>query len=249
MKEDPHPLSKRNKIIIIFYAVLGISYFLIIIYLQNSFAPTEKFTFSGVLEHEFINEIVVDKKTIFNSITDVQKYPIILPQYIISVKILNQTENILYAEDEIAIGPQKIKVLVRHTFIPYSEHMIEVLDGDAKGSIIKQKFKENGPKTEITTEVKSHLNGIFNVFRIIPVVLLEKRYSDVLLEFLEYSQLSNDPTRKAIDKMYREILLRPADEEGLTYWGSLVETGRMTLDDVRKALMESEERKHLLSLK
>ncbi len=55
----------------------------------------------------------------------------------------------------------------------------------------------------------------------------------------------SDESKKIIDDLYMEILGRPADLEGLQHFASLLESGKMTVDDIRKALLESEEFKSM----
>ena len=43
--------------------------------------------------------------------------------------------------------------------------------------------------------------------------------------------------------LYREILLRPADREGLVHFYSLLEDGKIIEDDLRELLFNSEEKK------
>lgn len=50
-----------------------------------------------------------------------------------------------------------------------------------------------------------------------------------------------DETIKIIDGLYRELLLRPADKQGLQYFGSLFENKNMTKEDIKKMILESEE--------
>ena len=51
----------------------------------------------------------------------------------------------------------------------------------------------------------------------------------------------DDETKKIIDDLYREILLRPADTESFEYWGSLLENGKITKLELRKSILKSEE--------
>ena len=50
---------------------------------------------------------------------------------------------------------------------------------------------------------------------------------------------------KTVDDVYREILLRPADREGLVHFSSLLEDGKITEDDLRELLLNSEEKKDM----
>jgi hypothetical protein len=54
---------------------------------------------------------------------------------------------------------------------------------------------------------------------------------------------SEDESKKVVNDLYLEILHRPADMKGLQYYGSLLEQGKMTVEDIRKALLESDEYK------
>jgi len=50
-----------------------------------------------------------------------------------------------------------------------------------------------------------------------------------------------------LDKTYKELLQRPPDEVGKNYFLSLLKSGSITLDGVRKAILESEEGKNIQS--
>lgn len=55
----------------------------------------------------------------------------------------------------------------------------------------------------------------------------------------------SDESKKIVDDLYMEILGRPADLEGLQHFASLFESEKMTVDDIRSALLESEEYKSM----
>ena len=56
-----------------------------------------------------------------------------------------------------------------------------------------------------------------------------------------------DETKKTIERLYKEILYRDPDQEGLEYYGSLLESKRMNVDDIKQALLQSDERSFLLT--
>ncbi len=57
----------------------------------------------------------------------------------------------------------------------------------------------------------------------------------------------NPKTIILINDLYEKILLRPADPEGMKYFGSLLEFGT-TSDEIRIMLLESDEGKNVSSL-
>ncbi|MGI0010806.1 MAG: DUF4214 domain-containing protein [Nitrosopumilaceae archaeon] len=237
-------MNKTDKIIVIFYVVLAISYLSALIYLDNSIRPvqtTEEIQ-ESVREITFVHILNANKSALFNTIADVQNYPIILPQNVISVKIVNQTNDIIYVEEELIEKFLKTKLLVKHTIQPYDKQTLEVMNGDAKGTTIILTFEEtNSSSTTLTTEADLHLRGILKFIGFIPTTNLEKLYTPVLDSFTFYAKGFDDETKKVIDDLYREILHRPADTIGLEYFGSMLESGKMTQDDLRRALLESEE--------
>jgi len=50
-------------------------------------------------------------------------------------------------------------------------------------------------------------------------------------------------TKRRIEDLYKEILFRNADLQGLSVWGSLFESGKMTINEIRDSFMNSEEKK------
>ena len=47
--------------------------------------------------------------------------------------------------------------------------------------------------------------------------------------------------QKIVNELYLEILHRDADREGLTHFSTLLENKKMTIDDLRKTLLDSDE--------
>lgn len=146
----------------------------------------------------FVKLIDVKPKEIFDSFSDVKNYPKILPNNILSVKIINQTEvdrtTILFAEEEIFEAGISIKVLAKHTIHPLPLiHNIEVMNGDAKGTTITQKFKELESGTEVSTEIVMRVKGILIPFVFLPEHNVKHAMESVIESFSNYTihQINN----------------------------------------------------------
>ena len=192
-------------------------------------------------EIQLITTVNINKTKIFDTMTDLEKYHLILPQNVVSIKIINQTDNVIYAEEELAVNFLKAKFLVKHTIKPYQSHIIEILDGDAKGTIISQTFEGNSDRTIITTKIKLNLQGILTPFVHFPRYVIVDKVNQMTHLFINYAKGFDDETKKIVDDMYREILQRPADEEGFQYWGSLLESGKITKEEMRQEFFNSYE--------
>ena len=78
-------------------------------------------------------------------------------------------------------------------------------------------------------------------FGFLPKSNLDHAANTIVTSFIDYSQMPQNETNKIIDDLYREILFRPADIEAFEHWGSLLEKGSMTVDEIRTQILNSDE--------
>jgi ribosome-associated toxin RatA of RatAB toxin-antitoxin module len=235
---------KSDKLIFVFYIVLGVSF---LIFILDS-SPDLSGEILSVLpqkvtDFETSSIIDVDRKTIFNLMSNIEIYPNILPRNINHVNILSQIGNEIIAEEEFQEVGIKTKLIVKHTIKPYDEHIIEILDGDAKGTTIKQFFEDYEHKTKLITKVHLNFDGVISVFSYIPESNMIHAVNTVTSKFVEYTQ--KNVFEKTVDSLYLEILKRPADVDGLLHFSSLLENGEMSEDEIRFELLNSTERESM----
>ncbi len=241
-------MKKSDKIILFIYLIVGLSFVYGIAIISDSFTIPE----SSLLAREPIKEIDFTKKVdlqykkAYDVMTDVVNYPKILPKNILHVNIINQTENSIFAEEEISELGIRSTFLVRHNFIPYEIHTIEIMTGDTKGTIITQLFLENGTSTIIKNNIKLNLKGIFYPLGLIPKNNLEHAMDSAITSFVNYAKFSENKYYKTIDDIYQELLFRSVDQQGLEYFGSLLEMGEIDEEDIRRELINSNEYRLLL---
>ena len=273
-------IQKTDKIIIIFYIFLAISFTIGISYITSTFDTTEHLIEfpQPVTELQITKIVDVNQEEAFLIMTDVKNYPKILPRNIISVNIINQIDNSVLAEYEVIEHGIHTKLLANHTMYPYDKHIIEVMDGDAKGTKLIQDFTVintpvgdiggisnlflqglsqteiaklsecNSPFDECTridSQVELNLEGLLSPFSYLPKRNLDHASNTVITSFTNYMEIKTK-NEKIIDDLYREILLRPADTGAFEYWGSLLESEKITKLELRKSILKSEE---ALSLK
>ena len=255
-------IQKTDKIIIIFYAFLAIAFTIGILHIASTFDTIEHpiIFLQPVTELQITKIVDVNQEEAFLIMTDIKNYPKILPRNIISVNIINQIDNNVLAEYEVVEHGIRAKLLVSHTIYPYDKHIVEVMDGDAKGTKLMQDFTtinteiEKLPEcdqsfdgcTKIDSRVELNLKGLLSPFSYLPKGNLDHASDTVISSFTNYMQLSKNETKKIIDDLYREILLRPADTESFEYWGPLLDNGSITVDEIRTEILNSDEKKSLL---
>ena len=274
-------IQKTDKVIIIFYIFLAITFTIGISYIASTFDTIEHIIVfpQPVTELQITKIVDVNQKEAFLIMTDIKNYPKILPRNIISVNIINQIDNGILAEYEVVEHNIRIKLLANHTMYPYDKHIIEVMDGDAKGTKLIQDFTVintpvgdidsisnlflqglshtemaklsecNSPFDECTridSQVELNLEGLLSPFSYLPKRNLDHASNTVITSFTNYMEIKTK-NEKIIDDLYREILLRPADTGALEDWGSLLDTGTMTVDEIRTEILNSDEKKSLLT--
>ena len=256
-------MRKKAKILISFYVFLGISLILSLSYIDSTFGCNDFYTlkeckdpehdpderpfiqFGGIKLDEIKTESTfnVDKEIIFDVMANVGNYHSILPENVLSVKIIEEETNLIIAEYILIERGIKVTVLAKHTLTPYNEHVIEILDGDAKGTKIIQTFIEDEGLTKISTDVELKLKGMLKPLYFLPKNNFAHAIGSVNTNFVEYAEMFNSPNMKIIDDIYRDLLLRPVDHESLEYWLPQLKSGLINTDDIRNELLNSKEKK------
>ena len=252
-------MNKSNKIIIAFYVGLAISLLFAYLYLDSLYErpqidlqiptePIKKISFENIINTRTHEQM-------YDVLTDVKNYPKVLPKNVLSIEILNTTDNSITAIETLNEKFITTKLTVKHSFTPMEKHVIEILDGDAQGTIITQSFEKvsDGIKNDIRikTDVELNLKGILYPVGFLPKSSLQHAVNTVIGEFVLYANIQYEfsENEKIVDSLYREILLRPADLNGVNFYVQMLKEGTMTVDDIRELLMNSEEYMKLISLK
>ena len=203
--------------------------------------PTIQFANPKLNEVSFEAEYDIGKKVLFNIMNDVKNYPIILPGNVLSSIIIEEEPNVILAEETVMERGIKVTVLAKHTIIPYETHTVEVMNGDAKGTKIIQSFTGDESSTKLSTKIQLKLEGLLSPFYFLPKNNFEHAMNTVNRSFVDYSKGFDSESKRIIDDVYREILLRPADDEALEYWSPLMESGSITKADLKNQLLDSDE--------
>jgi len=132
----------------------------------------------------------IERDEIFDVMSDLKNYPKILPDNILSLNILNQTENTIIAEEEVTERGISTKLLVKHTIIPKETHSMEILEGDAKGSIFYVLFQDHDEGTKLTLETELHLRGKLIPIGIFTKYNLESAVDTIITNFVDYTKRS-----------------------------------------------------------
>ena len=238
-------MNKTDKIILIFYIFLASSFGLYVLTYDIGLEESllEVIVPKKITEFETSRLVDISNTRIFDIMANVENFPNVLPENVVSVNILSKTDNEIIAEEELSEAGIKTKLLVKHTIKPYSEHIIEIIDGDAEGTKITQYFESVDAQTKLTTKVNLNVKGITSLVAFVPEGNLVHAINTVVSHFVEYSKY--DVYEITVNSIYQEILDRQADDWALSHFSALLRDGQITEQDLRSTLLDSEERADL----
>lgn len=236
-------MKKNDKYLLVFYALLIVGISIGVMYFDSSLekpiGPLK--IVPNPLSNITVTETVdVETEKIFTIMADVENYPHVLPKNVLSVKKLEETNSSLVYEMTVQEKGFETTLLVRHDLFPYDEQILTVIDGDAENTVIHQKFQKQDNSTKLITDIEINLSGILSPFQYIPRTNFNHAMGTVLASFAEYAT-EKTKNERIVDDLYREILKRPADQEGLDYFTVLLEKNEITPELIKLVLYASEE--------
>jgi len=106
------------------------------------------------------HKLSIEREKIFEIMSNVTSYPKIFPERYNSLKIINQSENVIFTEEDITYGNLNRKLIVKHTLVENESHLIEIVKGDAKNTKILLNYKSVGNSTNILVDFEINLMNI-----------------------------------------------------------------------------------------
>jgi len=236
-------MENKDKSLIIFYILLVVTISTVLFSVDMSLEkPTGPLNLAPLpLSNISLTKVVeINNENFYNLLSDVENYPQILPKNILSVNIIDQTNSSLIYEIVVIEKGITSTLLIKHDFFPFEKQILTVIEGDAKNTIITQKFLNEGNFTKLITDVEFHLGGSLTGFGFLPQSNVNSAMNTILSSFIEYS-VEKTFNEKIVDNLYREILKRSADKEGLSKYTILLEQDKITPEEIRQELYNSQE--------
>ena len=188
-------MSKYVKLIISIYVLsLVLGAIFVNMHMQGQFNEFQISTEQVTRKFTIVKTTELNNQDLFKVMTDIQNYPKILPNNISKIKIINQTENnfgskTIFAETEVVEAGVMITLLIKQEIFPLEKNIIEVIDGDAKGTTITQTFRQLNLGTEVTNEVTINVKGILTPFGFLPNYNFKHAFDSIFNSFLATQDL------------------------------------------------------------
>jgi len=142
------------------FVVLPSIIIIVFLIIFNIVGPDDDLFKQEISRDIFLTQTVsVERENIFKIMASPEQYPQVLPQNVLEVNIINQTENVIFAEETITELGVKEKLLVKHEIFPPEKHVIEILDGFANGTKMIITFSKIDSKTTISSDINIKMSG------------------------------------------------------------------------------------------
>jgi len=179
-------LEKDKKVVYSYTIILAIVFSLVLIN-QLFFIEDPIFPEKIEKEIEFTRVVNVDKLALFETMADIQNYPKILPNNIISIIIINQSENVIFAKETVSERGITTDIIAKHVLFPPDKHIVTIVDGDAKNSTITIMLDELNSSTKITAKMEMEFRGVLIPFGFLPQNQFESALNTVISGFVDYT--------------------------------------------------------------
>jgi len=179
-------LQRRDKNLGIYLGLVFLVWTFVIIFMNYSIG-NPIFPEKIEKEIEFTRIVNVDKLALFETMADIRNYPKIFPNNVISVNIINQSENVIFAKEIVSEAGITTDIVTKHVLFPHDKLIVTVVDGDAKNSTITIMFDELNSSTKLTTKIEMELRGILMFFGFLPQNQFQSAMNTVISGFVDYT--------------------------------------------------------------
>lgn len=123
--------------------------------------------------------IKAERTKVFNTITDFENLPNILPDFFKSVKVVSKENNTIVIEESTRMAGRDITQKTKHILSPHEKHEVFILDGDAKDSHIIEKYEIVSDGTKISVDADFNLSGKLKLVGFLVKKKIEKSINEV----------------------------------------------------------------------
>jgi len=147
-----------------------------------------------MVEIQFELKSSLSQEAFFRIKSDPEYAHKVVPEVLTYVKLISKDDNVSVYEEHSSFKGFRTKSIIQHTIDAPKFHEIRILEGDGKGSIIKEVFKST-PKgiSKLTVNGELQLSGPYKTMSIITKKMIQKTIKDLYI-FLE------DSHRKYLDE-------------------------------------------------
>lgn len=114
----------------------------------------------GMVRVDVSRTISAPQDRVFALISNFEKLPARFPNRYRSVRIVEKSGNTVTVEEDVTVAGREAHQHTRHTVEPNSLLKSEVLDGDARGTVVEVRLAPDGAGTKVTVDADLRLGKL-----------------------------------------------------------------------------------------
>ena len=132
--------------------------------------------------------VKADRNRVFDIAANYEEFEKTLPQYFPSIRVRSQRDNVAVVEEHLRVAGKELVMMTKHVTTYPELHEVFVIGGDAKGSVITEKYETVPEGTKITVDADIKLKGVMKIAGLFGKKKILNSFSKIMDEFAKIAE-------------------------------------------------------------
>lgn len=132
--------------------------------------------------------VKANRERVFDIAANYEEFEKTLPQYFPSIRVRSQRDNVAVVEEHLRVAGKELVMMTKHVTTYPELHEVFVIGGDAKGSIITEKYEVVPEGTKIIVDADIKLKGVMKIAGLFGKKKILNSFSKIMDEFAKLAE-------------------------------------------------------------
>ena len=132
--------------------------------------------------------VKADRNRVFDVAANYEEFEKTLPQYFPSIRVRSQRDNVAVVEEHLRVAGKELVMMTKHVTTYPELHEVFVIGGDAKGSVITEKYETVPEGTKIIVDADIKLKGVMKIAGLFGKKKILNSFSKIMDEFAKIAE-------------------------------------------------------------
>lgn len=132
--------------------------------------------------------VKADRNRVFDIAANYEEFEKTLPKYFPSIRVRSQRDNVAVVEEHLRVAGKELVMMTKHVTTYPELHEVFVIGGDAKGSIITEKYETVPEGTKIIVDADIKLKGVMKIAGLFGKKKILNSFSKIMDEFAKIAE-------------------------------------------------------------
>ena len=132
--------------------------------------------------------VKADRNRVFDIAANYEEFEKTLPQYFPSIRVRSQRDNVAVVEEHLRVAGKELVMMTKHVTTYPELHEVFVIGGDAKGSVITERYETVPEGTKIIVDADIKLKGVMKIAGLFGKKKILNSFSKIMDEFAKIAE-------------------------------------------------------------